>query len=257
MQPARLSSVLARVLTGALLELADAAWPLRCRLCGAHAPDALACALHALPDGPPGARCGRCLAPLSAGVPDGERCAGCRRQPPGWQRLVALGDYRTQPVLREWLLAFKHGGRPGLSLPLGVALGRRALACGVGASGDETLLVPVPLHPVRRLERGYDQAFLLAQEVARATGLPLVRALRRRRDTRVQGASGSISRPANVRDAFAGRRTAARAVVGRSAWLVDDVVTSGSTARECARVLRGLGAGPVGVLAIARAADQA
>ncbi len=244
-------------LSGPLTDLADALWPLRCRLCGAHAADALACPRHALPDGPPGTRCGKCQAPLAAGVPGGERCASCRRDPPGWSRLVTLGDYRAQPVLREWLLAFKHGGRPGLSVPLGVALARRALACGLGAQGESALLVPVPLHPLRRLERGYDQAYLLAQELARASGLSLVRALRRRRDTRVQGASGSRSRTANVRAAFAPRRGAARALAGRGAWLVDDVVTSSATARECARVLRALGASPVGVLALARAADPA
>jgi ComF family protein len=245
----------ARLVAAAWRELADALWPPRCRLCGGHADDGLACAPHALPTGPPGARCGRCLAPLPEGVPDGQRCAACRRRPPGYRRLVALGDYRSQPALRAWILALKHGGRADLARPLALALASQARRRGV-AAGDE-LLVPVPLHPRRRLERGYDQAARLAEELERATGLALLRGLRRVRDTPVQGAAGSSSRAANVRCAFAPTRVAGGRVRGRRVWLVDDVVTSGATVAECARVLRRLGAVRVGVLALARAAPDA
>jgi ComF family protein len=244
-----------RGLAGALEELADALWPPRCRLCGAHADDGLACEAHQLPRAPPGARCGRCLAPLPAGAPHGQRCAACRRRSPGWSRLVALGDYRAQPALRAWVLAFKHGGRVDLARPLGEALGRAACRAGVLEPAG-ALLVPVPLHPRRLLERGYDQAARLAEELERSTGLAQVRALRRRLDTPVQGAPGARSRSANVRAAFARRGRAARRVRAARVWLVDDVVTSGATVAECARVLRGLGAVQVGVLALARAARQ-
>lgn len=239
-------------------ELVEALWPRRCRLCGGFAVDALACAAHELPSGPDGARCGRCAASLPSGVPDGARCGACRRDPPGWRRLIVLGDYRSQAVLRDWVLAFKHGGRPGLAEPLGAALGERALACGVAAASERgeppPLLVGVPLHPLRRLERGYDQARLLARAVARATGLQERGALRRRRDTAVQGGPGAVSRAANVRDAFAPAARARPSVEGREVWLVDDVVTSGATLRECARALRRLGARRVSALALARAA---
>jgi len=240
-------------LASALGEFADALWPPRCRLCGRHAEDGLACIEHALPQAPPGERCGRCLAPLPRGVADGARCADCRRHPPGWTRLVALGDYRAQPALREWVLAFKHGGRPDLARPLGSVLGRSALRAGV-CTDPGAVLVPVPLHPRRRLERGYDQAARLAAELECATGLPLVCALRRRRDTPPQGAPGARSRSANVSGVFGARSNSARRVRAHPVWLVDDVVTSGATASECARVLRSLGAARVGVLALARAA---
>ena len=169
---------------------------------------------------------------------------------------MALGDYREQPALRDWVLAFKHGGRVDLARPLAEALSDVARSAGVFAD-PRARLVPVPLHPRRRLERGYDQAARLASELERASGLERIGALRRARDTPPQGEPGSSSRLANVRGAFAARSRRARSVSGRAAWLVDDVVTSGATAAECARILRGMGATEVGVLALARAGPGA
>jgi len=160
-------------------------------------------------------------------------------------------DYRASEAGRAWILALKHGGRRDLAAPLGAVLGRRLLA--VAARAEDALLVPVPLHPLRRLERGYDQALLLARAVGRAVDLDVSRALVRRRSTRVQGAPGSPSRTANVRGAFRLDNSAEPSVAGRAVWLVDDVVTSGATANECARVLRRAGARRVDVLALARA----
>lgn len=117
------------------------------------------------------------------------------------------------------------------------------------------VLVPVPLHFVRRIERGYDQAWLLARACAEESGLSALRVLRRVRATPVQGALGTSSRAANVRGAFAPSlesRWRARRIAGADVWLVDDVVTSGSTAGECARILRRLGARSVSVLCVAR-----
>jgi len=234
-------------------ELLDALYPPRCRLCGAAAADSLACEAHALPGGPAGARCPRCAAALPRGIPDGRVCADCRRRPPGFSRLLALGDYRAGEPLREWILALKHRRRPDLALPLGLALAERLRA----EARPDAVLVPVPLHRWRRLERGYDQALLLARAAGEGADLRVARALRRSRSTTAQGAPGSVSRAANVRGAFApSRRASRRRLEGREVWLVDDVVTSGATASECARALRRLGAARVGVLALARAAPM-
>jgi ComF family protein len=228
--------------------LSDAVYPRLCPLCGAFDPDGRGCDEHRLPDGPPGPRCDRCARALAAVLPDGYRCAHCRTRAPGWRTLVCLGDYRGQASLREWVLALKHGGRKELARPLG-----RALAARLAQADPESLLVPVPVHFARRLERGYDQAVLLAQWAAEASGLECVRALRRVRATAEQGGPLAHSRASNVRGAFEVRRRSARRVEGKSVWLVDDVVTSGSTARECARALRRAGAARVDVLAVARA----
>ncbi|TDJ76061.1 MAG: ComF family protein [Planctomycetota bacterium] len=231
--------------------LLDAVYPPACRLCGAAADDGWSCAEHRLPEGPPGERCGRCAGRLPRGLPDGYPCAECRGAPPRFGRAVVALDYRASEAGRAWILALKHGGRRDLAAPLGAVLGRRLLA--VAARAEDALLVPVPLHPLRRLERGYDQALLLARAVGRAVDLDVARALVRRRSTRVQGAPGSPSRTANVRGAFRLDNSAEPSVAGRAVWLVDDVVTSGATANECARVLRRAGARRVDVLALARA----
>ncbi|MCA8981190.1 MAG: ComF family protein [Planctomycetes bacterium] len=148
------------------------------------------------------------------------------------------------------MLALKHGGRRDLADPLGRALGERLLARGVGAG---TPVVPVPLAWLRRHERGHDQALGIARGVAESIGAPVVRALRRRRWTPPQGSAVAASRAANVAGAFVARRVVRR-LSGLEVLLVDDVVTSGATLAECARVLRRAGVRRVRPAFVARAA---
>ena len=250
-----------RFLRARLDEALDAVFPPLCRVCGAVAlPGAFggACARHALPtdeERAAVARCGRCASRLAEALPAGVLCAACRRRRPRFRRVVTLGDYGADAGLREWILALKHGRRRDLARPLGRALAA-ALAARAEAAPAETVLVPVPLHPLRRLERGYDQARLLAQHAAEALGATCAPLLRRIRWTPPQGALGARSRTANVRAAFARRRRDAGELRGRVVWLVDDVVTSGATAEACARVLAGAGARAVSVLCLARAAGR-
>lgn len=245
---------------GLLHDLADAVFPPLCALCGAEDPgDGRGCDEHRLPLAPPGPRCRRCASALPPAIADGERCADCRRDPPSFEAAIALGDYRAQPAIRDWILALKHGGRRDLAPSLGRALAAR-FAEDRSRRADESLgppiLVPVPLHWTRRLERGYDQARLVAESAAAEDGLEVVLALSRSRPTAVQGSIGAPSRRANVSGAFVPRLLfgrGARKVTGRDAWIVDDVVTSGATASECSRALKRLGAARVGLLALARA----
>ena len=188
-------------------------------------------------------------------------CVGCAAEK-GIERGITLGDY-DQEALRAWILAFKHGGRVDLACVLGPLL--RAAVGAEAPSGPVELLVPVPLHLTRRLERGYNQAQLLARAVAQA-GTPrfVVRpVLRRVRSTAPQGSpqgcADSLDRRTNVRGAFAPSRPArwsTASVRGRSVWLVDDVWTSGATLEECAQVLRSMGAKRVQALVLARAAHR-
>jgi len=225
----------------------DALYPLGCRLCGAGLEiDTLGCAAHPLELDRELPRCGRCAAQLAPALPDGGLCPACRREPPRFERALCVGSYRSG--LSDWLLAFKHGGRRDLAQALGALLAERLLER--GARGR---LVPVPLHPLRRFERGYDQAALLAGELARRTGMSTSAALRRARATRPQGSALSLSRAANVHGAFRLGPFARRSLAGQEVWLVDDVLTSGSTADECARVLLHAGAVSVGVAVVARA----
>ncbi|MAF66586.1 MAG: phosphoribosyltransferase [Planctomycetes bacterium] len=206
------------------------------------------CASHRLPERAPAPRCARCAAPVAPSVPDGTPCPACRRRPPPFQGARVLFDYRASRPLAAWILAFKSGRRRDLAAPLG-----QALAGLVSEASGEDVLVAVPLAPARRVERGFDQALALAREVSAAGGPPVVRALARRRWSAPQGAPGAVSRRAGVRDAFRPRRGAARRIARRRVWLVDDVITSGATAAECARILGRMGAREVIVVALARA----
>lgn len=242
----------ARGLAGAARELVSALYPELCWLCRARPTcDGLGCTEHALapsrfdPDEP---RCEGCAERLPAGLVRGP-CARCRRTPRGFRRLVAGGAYDAG-ALRAWVLALKHGGRAELARPLAFFLAEAVRRAGVLRRGD--VLASVPLHPLRRLARGYDQAQLLAEGLGEELELEGVRALRRVRWTAPQGAPGAVSRAANVEGAFTVRRRAARRLAGRAVWLVDDVLTSGATARACAAALRRAGAREVSVLALAR-----
>jgi ComF family protein len=116
-----------------------------------------------------------------------------------------------------------------------------------------SVVVPVPLHPRRRRERGYDQAFLLARVMARHLERRLVRrSLVRARYTLRQTRLPTRQRQSNVQGAFAVRR--GQTLQGEGVLLVDDVMTTGATADECARVLKRAGAARVDVLTLARTA---
>ncbi len=118
--------------------------------------------------------------------------------------------------------------------------------------GRRARLVSVPLHRSKRRKRGFDQAGWLAERVAFQLGLTFVpNALSRVRNTLPQGDPRVTNRQANVDGAFVVRRRSA--VEGAIAVLVDDVMTSGTTARECAAVLRAAGAKRVVLLTAARA----
>jgi ComF family protein len=118
------------------------------------------------------------------------------------------------------------------------------------------LLVPVPLHFLRTMQRGYNQAEYFCRGVA--TGLPrpipiAADVIRRRRNTHTQTRLNSAQRRKNLAGAFVVRSPAAERIRGRSLLLVDDVVTTGTTVSECAEVLLKAGAGSVRVLTLARA----
>jgi ComF family protein len=126
----------------------------------------------------------------------------------------------------------------------------RAVAEGLpaGARGAGVLLVPVPMDPVSRRLRGFNQAESIAREIGRRWGLPVVTdALVKPAPTAAQSLLGREARERNLAGAFLCGRGAAR-LSGRRVVLVDDLVTTGATARACARVLRTAGAARVRVV---------
>jgi len=146
------------------------------------------------------------------------------------------------------LRRLKYDDRPDLAGPLGHLLRRAARDAGLRAD----VVVPVPLHPARLAERGYNQAALLAAAVARELDAPLeARALVRTRHTSQQARLDRAGRLQNVAGAFAARRGAG--VRGKRVVLVDDVATTGATLEACRAALLEAGAVSVTALCVARA----
>jgi ComF family protein len=146
------------------------------------------------------------------------------------------------------LRRLKYDDRPDLARSLGDLLRRAARDAGLCAD----VVVPVPLHPARLAERGYNQAALLGTAVARELGAPLaVRALSRTRNTSPQAQLDRAHRLENVASAF--RVRAPEQVRGRRVVLVDDVATTGTTVGACGDALREAGATSVTALVVARA----
>lgn len=177
------------------------------------------------------------------------RCGRCRRGRSPLSAGASLGPYEGS--LRVAIHELKYRGRRRAAARLAAALleerSVRELLSG------EVVLVPVPLHARRRRERGFNQSELLATALARRGGCRLAAsALVRRLDTPPQTGLSAAARRGNVAGAFAVRGRAE--VAGRVAVLVDDVLTTGATARACARALRGAGAAEVRVLTVARVA---
>lgn len=178
--------------------------------------------------------------------------------PPGTP--LGLGEGPPAPLLQlEWcapfngvvrsaLHALKYTGERRLADPLGEAVGARWREAGVGGE----LLVPVPVHELRRRERGYDQAVLIAAAAARTLGLPLVEAVRRDRATVAQFRLDRRHRADNVRDAFVVWPRTRPTVHGRWVVLVDDVMTTGATLGATAQALLDAGAAAVSAVTVAR-----
>jgi ComF family protein len=171
-------------------------------------------------------------------------CGACAAEPPGWDWARAAAEYAG--TVRDAIHAFKFEGRRALARPLAALL---LAQWGRTLPEDAAALVPVPLARARERQRGFNQAALLADRLGAALGRPVrPRWLRRVRPTGPQSDLGAAARRANVRGAFA----ADARVAGLHVVVVDDVLTTGATAAECARALRAAGAARVGVLTVAR-----
>jgi ComF family protein len=219
--------------------LAELVWPPRCAGCRAPIDVEPFCPVC---DGallPVASGCVRCGLPGPDAV-----CGACRASPPAFAAVHAGGLFGGP--LADAVHALKYGDRPAVARTLGGWLATR-VPLPAGAA-----IVSVPLGRSRRIERGYDQASLLADELAAAAGragdrLPGV--LIRIRETPPQVGRGRAERSRNVRGAF----WASGAVEGREVALVDDVVTTGATADAASRALLDAGATRVTIVALARA----
>jgi ComF family protein len=217
-----------------LSDFADFVIPPSCALCGRHGRSPLCSEcdgrLEKLADD---RACPRCAMSLGAGA-DCPHCLTGRAKP--FTRIARLAPFED-PV-RGLIHRLKYQGAWRLAGLLAGRLSGRAIAAEVLKSAD--VLVPVPLHPVRQIARGYNQAELLADRLGHSFGKRRVRALRRMRNTVSQTALTAIAeRHKNVQNAFEldGWPGISRRIRGRRVVLIDDVMTSGATLRSAARAL--------------------
>jgi ComF family protein len=193
--------------------------------------------------------CARCGLPrlddLSAGTARGDCCGRCQSLDLPYQRCLAAWAYEF-PVTRL-VQALKYEGALANARVFGMRLAAMAL---VEPQAAQTLVVPMPLHPRRLAERGFNQSREIARVMVRHLGRPLVEpALRRIRATTHQVGLSRAARLGNLHGAF---MADANVVAGRRVMLVDDVVTTGSTAVEAAATLVAAGATHVEIWAVAR-----
>ncbi|MDR2187120.1 MAG: ComF family protein [Azonexus sp.] len=216
--------------------------PGSCLLCGGAADDQTGSALlcppchNDLPALPP-----NCCPQCGEATALGERCGACLLNPPHFTRVIARWRYDF-PIDRL-IHALKYGHRTLVARWLGEQM---ALAL----PESEHWLIPLPLHTERLRQRGFNQALEIARSIKRQRRLPLLAdCLQRVRPTAPQAGLDQRQRQQNVRGAFACNTDLA----GRPVILVDDVMTTGATVGECARILAQHGAGPITVAVAARA----
>jgi competence protein ComFC len=191
--------------------------------------------------------CLRCSRHLTVYTTEG-LCTTCLRHPPGFD--CAWGAVSYNPAIQALLHQFKYGQKTAV---------RRIFAGFLDAFLDSyrisldsfDCVAPIPLHPVRYRERGFNQSQLLAQYVHAKTGLPVVEALIRSKPTKIQAFLGRKERWTNLEGAFRIKRSFN--TNNKSILLVDDLLTTGATASAAAATLKEAGAKKVGLLVVALA----
>jgi ComF family protein len=235
-------------------------FPADCRICGSplievsRLPVCKSCLGELRPlEGSFCSVCGEALvSPLFDGRPD-VLCGLCQRAHPSFERAVAYGSY--EGGLRDLIHLLKFGQVRPAAKVLGRMLAETIAALDPSLPSGPVTVVPVPLHRVKRAQRGFNQAEMIAKAALKNLGLPerfdlCAGVLVRQRETKSQIGLTRHQRRENLRGAFA--VTDPTRTAGKNIVLVDDVFTTGTTASECARVLRRSGAARVFVVTVAR-----
>lgn len=189
--------------------------------------------------------CKSCSTPFVNAYPldsDGN-CAICRENKPSFDRVYCSSSY--EDPLRKLIQLFKYGKVETLAQPLGELMCR---ALPIDLAIDT--IVAMPMHWMRKWQRGFNQAEALARPVVKKLGVPLSSALYRKKATPAQAGLTSAERRKNLKTAFRVKNPSALA--GKRVLLIDDVFTTGASVRAASTALKEAGAAQVVVLTLAR-----
>ncbi|MEZ5744390.1 MAG: ComF family protein [Sphingomonadaceae bacterium] len=240
-------------LSQTLAPVVDLVFPPRCPTCGdaiaAQTGLCIACWSELeIPSDPACTLCGR---PFLDSVRDGATCAPCLANPPRHDGIAAATLYNE--TSRKLVLAFKHGNRIALAPMMA-----RLMTAKLGFLDETWVIVPVPLHRWRLWRRGYNQAAVLAREIAKKSKARLsLDALRRTRATPSLGGLGAKARRKALSGAIAIHPARKAGIKGAKILLVDDVLTSGATSDACVKALKAAGAQEVKIACFARVMGEA
>ncbi|MBN8827685.1 MAG: ComF family protein [Sphingobacteriia bacterium] len=192
-------------------------------------------------------KCKRCAVPLKYDYGEEIECARCIESSPVYNKLHAIfyyGDY-----LKEAVHKFKYTDKTSYSKFFSTYMVRSIS----NEFKNFDYLTYVPLHYLKIIKRKYNQSNLLARNVSRLINMPVIHALKRVKNTVPQNNLKYTERQINVKDVFVFNKKISNKIKGKNILLIDDVVTTGSTVNECAKILIEAGANSVSVLCIARA----
>lgn len=219
--------------------------PRRCRLCHTELPagQLLCTACHAaLPH--QAHACPRCALPLDDRIPAGRLCGECLADPPPFDRVIA--PYRYRDPLNDLVSRFKYHRGLSDGRLLAHLLGKHVERTGLKVE----LLLPMPLHAARLRQRGFNQAAEMTRVLSRLTSLPW------RTDILLRSKAGASQREASKRDRLRNVRSAFQCSSGKGlptrVAVIDDVITTGATARAAAACLKKAGVQWVEIWAVAR-----
>ena len=247
---------LLRTIRRKLTGLGNQLLPTQCLLCAATLQGELLCE-GCLYDLPWAQRheynCQQCALALES---VGDFCGHCLKQPPAFSRTIIPFVY--QHPLTPLIHSFKYRRKLAQGKLLGQLLAQHIHDCATHADWQAPdLLIPTPMHWTRRWQRGFNQAEILGQYLARATGIPLAtRIIQRQHRSPAQKELTRSERQINLRKAFAISPTARQKIIGKRIALIDDVVTTTATIRELSQLLIKAGAKDVQVWALARTMDR-
>jgi competence protein ComFC len=192
--------------------------------------------------------CAKCSEPFPGAITSSFDCANCAHQDLYFD--AAVSAFRSRGIIRHIILDFKYGHETHLRHLVGSWL-FAAMNDNRIRNRQFDLIIPVPLHPARKRERGFNQAALLAELLSQKVSIEARPVLERIRYTTTQTAFDRAERMENLRGAFRLRKNTD--VRELHVLLVDDILTTGSTLSECARVLKKAGAASVYAATAARA----